>query len=105
MSSVIGPKVVKTKDHANQIFGSTEVMPEQLPLWAEQTNCAITVCDCDGIIIYMNERARETFASHGPLIGKNLFDCHKPESARMIRHMLATARAMPTRLRKTGSTK
>lgn len=44
--------------------------PEQLPLWAEQTNCAITVCDCDGIIIYMNERARETFASHGPLIGK-----------------------------------
>ncbi len=24
VSSVIGPKVVKTKDHANQIFGSTE---------------------------------------------------------------------------------
>ena len=46
------------------------MMPEQLPLWAEQTNCAITVCDCDGIIIYMNERARVTFASHGARTAK-----------------------------------
>lgn len=79
--------------------------PEQLPLWAEQTNCAITVCDSDGIIIYMNERARETFASHGPLIGKNLFDCHKPESARMIRHMLATGQSNAYTITKNGQHK
>ena len=41
--------------------------------WPRAVNCAITVCDTDGVILYMNERARATFASHGDLIGKNLF--------------------------------
>ena len=58
--------------------------------WAEQMNCAVTVCDAEGIILYMNEKACATFASHGDLIGKNLFECHNPESKEKIRHMLAT---------------
>ena len=64
-------------------------LPAGMP-WSEETNCAVTVCDSDGIILYMNRKSRETFASHGDLIGKNLFDCHSPESSAKIRHMLAT---------------
>ena len=58
--------------------------------WAEQMNCAVTVCDSEGVILYMNEKARQTFASHGDLIGKNLFECHNEESKAKIRHMLST---------------
>lgn len=58
--------------------------------WAENLTCAVTVCDADGIILFMNERSRQTFARHGDIIGHNLFDYHKPESASKIRHMLAT---------------
>ena len=42
--------------------------------WANEMNCAVTVCDTEGVILYMNEKACRTFAKHGSLIGKNLFD-------------------------------
>ena len=44
--------------------------------WADEVDCAVTVCDTEGVILYMNEKARATFAKHGDLIGRNLFDCH-----------------------------
>ena len=37
--------------------------------WANEMNCAVTVCDTKGIILYMNEKACRTFAKHGDLIG------------------------------------
>lgn len=43
-----------------------------------------------GIILYMNEKACRTFAKHGDLIGKNLFDCHNPQSQAKIRELLET---------------
>lgn len=58
--------------------------------WAEQMNCAVTVCDSNGVILYMNEKSRETFSKHGDLIGKNIFDCHNESSKEKIRRMLAT---------------
>lgn len=58
--------------------------------WAENTNCAVTVCDTECNILYMNTVARTTFASHGNLIGKNLMDCHNPQSQETIRRLLAT---------------
>lgn len=73
--------------------------------WAEDINCAVTVCDIDGKIIFMNSKARETFAAHGNLIGKNLFDCHKPESAAKIRHMLATGESNAYTISKQGQRK
>ncbi|WP_298450704.1 PAS domain-containing protein [uncultured Prevotella sp.] len=53
-------------------------------------HCAVTVCDVDGKILYMNEKSRATFAKHGDLIGQNLFKCHSPESQAKIRELLAT---------------
>ena len=58
--------------------------------WAKELNCAVTVCDVDGIILFMNDKACETFAKRGDLIGKNLFDCHNERSQQIIRQMLAT---------------
>jgi len=58
--------------------------------WAEQMDCAVTVCDKDGIILYMNEKSRKTFEKHGNLIGKNLMDCHNLSSIAKIKELLAT---------------
>ena len=51
---------------------------------------AITVCDSDGIILFMNERACKTFEKYGgrDLIGKNLFDCHNQNSCEIIKNLL-----------------
>lgn len=45
-------------------------------------NFAVTVADEEGIIVWMNRKAEETFDPNGTrnLIGKSLKDCHKPES-------------------------
>ena len=43
--------------------------------WADGMDCAVTVCDTGGTILYMNDKARTTFARHGDMVGKNLFDC------------------------------
>jgi sensor histidine kinase regulating citrate/malate metabolism len=50
--------------------------------WTKEFDAAITVCDRNGYITEMNEKACETFAADGgkELIGHNLKDCHKPES-------------------------
>lgn len=73
--------------------------------WSEEVNCAITVCDAEGVILYMNKRARETFASHGDLIGKNLFPCHSKQSQAKIRHMLATGESNAYTISKNGQRK
>ena len=70
--------------------------------WAADVNSAITVCDAEGIILFMNDRAREVFASHGDLIGKNLFECHSPASCDKIRHMLATGESNAYTISKNG---
>ena len=51
--------------------------------WAEEMGAAITVCDSDGIILYMNEKSMVTFEKYGGknLLGQSLLNCH-PEPAR-----------------------
>jgi len=70
--------------------------------WPDDVNCAITVCDNNGVIIYQNERSREVFASHGDLTGHNLFGCHSAESCDKIRHMLATGESNAYTISKNG---
>lgn len=73
--------------------------------WPGDINCAVTVCDLQGIILYMNCRAREVFARHGELVGKNLFECHNPDSQAKIRHMLATGESNAYTISKNGMRK
>jgi len=51
--------------------------------WIKQFPAAVTVCDCKGTILDMNDKAARTFEKEGgyALIGKNLLDCH-PKPAR-----------------------
>lgn len=70
--------------------------------WADEVDCAVTVCDIEGVILYMNEKARATFAKHGDLIGRNLFDCHSERSREMIRRMLATGGTNAYTIEKQG---
>ena len=80
-------------------------MKELIPGWADDLNCAVTVCDAEGVILYMNDRAREVFAAHGDLIGSNLFDCHSEASRAKIRHMLATSESNAYTISKKGQRK
>lgn len=61
-----------------------------LPDWAYGMNCAVTVADSEGTIIYMNELSRKTFESRGgeKLIGTNLMEHHQPRSREIIRRLL-----------------
>ncbi len=65
-------------------------VPAELAGWMNMIGCAVTICDTEAVILYMNDRSRQTFAKHGDIIGHNLFGCHSERSQQMIRHMLAT---------------
>lgn len=62
---------------------------DAVPAWADDTNCAITVCDADCTVIYMNNKAKATFSGRGDLIGANLMDCHNENSRSIIRRLLS----------------
>ncbi len=65
-----------------------------MPNWAKEFPGAITVCDKDGIILDMNDRAAQVFAADGgrALIGRNALDCH-PEPARTkLRNLLESGK-------------
>ena len=59
--------------------------------WVKEYPGAITVCDAQGIILYMNERAIKVLSGDGKtLVGQNLLECH-PEPARTkLAEMLQT---------------
>ncbi len=61
-----------------------------IPEWAKEMNCAVTVCDKEGVVLYMNDKAKETFAKHGDLIGKSMIPCHNENSRAIIAKLLET---------------
>lgn len=72
--------------------------------WVEQFPAAILVCDTQGIILEMNERAVEVYRADGgrALIGSNVLDCH-PEPARAkLRRLLQTQQANAYTIEKRG---
>ncbi len=62
--------------------------------WFNEFPGAVTVCDRNGAILYMNDRSARTFEADGGrgLVGTNLLDCH-PEPARsLVADLLANPR-------------
>ncbi len=51
--------------------------------WVQEFPAAVTVCDPQGMILSMNQKASDTFAKSGgaALVGQNVLECH-PEPAR-----------------------
>lgn len=70
--------------------------------WAEQMNCAITVCNKEGIIIFMNEKARATFAKYGDMVGKSLMPCHSDRSKAIINELIETGLSNSYTIHKNG---
>ena len=62
--------------------------------WIKEFPAAITVCDTEGIILEMNDKAAKTFEKDGgsKLIGSNMLDCH-PDPAREKTERLLAARS------------
>ena len=55
----------------------------------QELDCAITECKLDADIIYMNDKAKKTFAKWGDdLTGRNLKECHGAKSWDTIREMI-----------------
>jgi len=75
--------------------------------WTKDFSGAITICDLDGIIIYLNEKAAEVFKDEGgyKLIGQNLFACHSKESNEIIKQIIAEQKPNTYTIEKAGKKK
>jgi hypothetical protein len=53
-------------------------------------SAAVTICDADGIIVYMNSESIRMFQKDGGagLVGTSLFACHSPASNEIIRRLI-----------------
>jgi transcriptional regulator with PAS, ATPase and Fis domain len=58
--------------------------------WIKEFPVSIMLCDNNGNIIEMNEKAASTFKDDGgyDLIGKNLYECHSAASNEKIKQIL-----------------
>ncbi|MFA6365933.1 MAG: PAS domain-containing protein [Candidatus Hydrogenedentales bacterium] len=67
-------------------------------------DAAITVCDADLRLLYMNEKAAITFGGRGPgpLVGSSLVDCHKPQSVEKMKAILASGQPNVYTISKNG---
>lgn len=75
--------------------------------WTSEFPCAITVCDKQGLILEMNDRAAQTFSEDGGynLLGESLLDCH-PEPARTkLKALLETQKTNVYTIAKNGTKK
>jgi hypothetical protein len=78
-------------------------MKPEIP-WAENFPGAITLCDRDGVILDMNERAAQGYQKDGGrgLIGRSLFPCHSERSQAMLKEMLASGQPNVYTIEKNG---
>ena len=58
--------------------------------WENEFNGAITICNKEGTIVYMNQYSIAQFKKYGgaKLIGTSLLDCHKEPSKTKLMQML-----------------
>ena len=75
-----------------------------LPAWAASLPAAITVCDAEGRVLAMNDKAATTFAASGgrALIGQPLAGCHPPTANALLEALLSAPRANVYTVQKAG---
>jgi len=73
-------------------------------IWSEEFEGAITICDREGIITYMNDASKKVFMKYGgaDLLGTNLLDCHPEPSRSKLTEMLKTASTNTYTIEKAG---
>ncbi len=70
-------------------------------------SAAVTICDKQGVIVYMNERSQEVFKNDGGklLIGQSLFDCHPEPALTKLKELLASGGTNVYTIEKNGKKK
>jgi transcriptional regulator with PAS, ATPase and Fis domain len=73
-------------------------------VWVKEFDASITVCDKDGIILEMNDKAIKTFEKSGgeKLIGSNLFDCHPEPSKTKLKNIIKEEKSNIYTIEKNG---
>ena len=72
--------------------------------WLTGFPAAVTICDREGKILAMNDRAAATFAADGgrDLIGRNVLDCHPEKARQKLRQILRDAAVNCYTIEKNG---
>jgi transcriptional regulator with PAS, ATPase and Fis domain len=72
--------------------------------WIKEFSGGVTVCDADGILIEMNDKAARIFEQDGgrALIGKSVFDCHHERARAELEHMMETRQRNVYSIEKNG---
>ena len=72
--------------------------------WIKEFPAAVTVCDPDGIILEMNDKAAKSFEKDGgrALIGKDLSDCHPDPARGKLERLLDRRQANVYTIEKNG---
>ena len=72
--------------------------------WVQAFPGAVTVCDREGIILEMNEKAVTVFAADGgaALLGRNVLDCHPEPSRSRLATLLRTGEKNAYTIEKNG---
>jgi len=65
---------------------------------------AMTICDLNGIVLYMNEKAGKVFEKYGglSLVGRSLFDCHSEKSRKKIHELMENGSSNSYTIEKSG---
>jgi PAS domain S-box-containing protein len=73
-------------------------------LWIKEFSGSIIVCDPDGIILEMNDKAAKGYESEGglELIGSSVLECHPAKAREKVEEMLATREANIYTIEKKG---
>ena len=72
--------------------------------WIKEFPAAITVCDAEGILLEMNDKAAKTFEKDGgrKLIGSNMLDCHPDPANTKVERLLAAREKNVYTIEKNG---
>jgi len=72
--------------------------------WIKSFPGAVIVCDREGVILELNDKAIQNLAGDGgeKLIGTNLMDCHSEESRRKLVDMIDQERGNVYTIEKNG---
>ncbi len=76
-------------------------------VWVEEFPGSVTVCDPEGKIVEMNDRAASAYEEQGGrrLVGSSLLDCHPEPSRTKLRELLERPRINAYTIEKSGSRK
>lgn len=75
--------------------------------WIKEFNGAVTLCNTDGTITFMNDKALKTFDKDGgeKLLGTNVLDCHPEPSKSVLKDLMLNEKSNVYTIEKNGTKK